>query len=160
MTSITSWDPGKITGVAFGHFDDETPYTLEVALALDFFQISEMFWNSPNNTSTVVVIERFVPRGGQPFAPDLEGVQVEGMLRHFYQPDQIVWQTRTDKAHVPDRILKGNGLWQTGSDVSWEDGRDANDAIIHALAYLKKNSHLPTLRKYWGIEKGAEAPNS
>jgi len=150
MTRIISWDPGKITGVARGYYDEETPYTLENAMALDFYQISEMFWNSTSDAREVVVIERFVPRGGQPFAPDLEGVQIEGMLRHFYQPEQIFWQTRTDKVHVPDRILKEHGLWQTGSDVLWEDGRDANDAIIHALAHLKKNSHLPTLRKYFG----------
>ncbi len=83
------------------------------------------------------------------FVADTEPLLIEGALSALHG-GEIVWQLRSDKSLVEDSVLKDNGLWHTGKYVGWKDARDTNDAIIHALAYLKKNKHVPTLKKYWG----------
>ena len=149
MPSIWGIDPGKATGFAYGWFDDVMPFTLFYAEILDqdeaFVRIRERFeYASPDN---VTVAEGFKLKGGQAFTPDLTGVEIIGAIKYLGLP--VVWQWRTDKALVKDQVLKDHGLWQTGKMVGHTDGRDANDAIIHILAYLLKKKHQPTLRKYF-----------
>lgn len=152
MTTILSIDPGLITGFAWGKFTETQPYSLTDVVALEFDQISEMLWNSEEPWYDVLVVEGFDLTGEvDQFLPNLAGLEVIGMIKHAMVPttSEIIWQKRTDKALVPDRVLQENGLWQTGRTVGWEDGRDVNDAIIHALVYLRRKRHMPTLRRYF-----------
>lgn len=155
MTTLYAFDPGKVTGFAQGYYSDKTPYRFDWGRVFDFESLSEMFWNSDLlDSNMTVVVEKFELNSGNEFIADLEGVQVEGMLRHRwpdYAGNQIQWQTRDQKgkAGVMDEILKNHGLWQTGKDVDWEDGRDVNDAIIHSLVWLRNRNHRPTLEKYF-----------
>lgn len=157
LTTLVSIDPGKATGIAIGVFGDDHPYELlETHLVPNgiggvIHWFDEVFaFTNPDilNNELLFVSEQFVARSNNKFVADTEPLLIEGALTAIIR-DEIVWQLRTDKALVDDRILKTNGLWQTGKTHEWVDGRDVNDAIIHALAYLKKAKHIPTLNKYW-----------
>lgn len=156
MTFLFCYDPGKITGFSQGYFDDDRPYELMDCRVFDFESLSETFHNSDmaDGIDDVRVIEKFRLNMGNEFLADLEGVQVEGMLRHqwpAYAGYKIHWQYRDEKgkAGVMDAILKKHGLWQEGGDVNWTDGRDVNDTIIHSLVWLRNHHHRPTLEKYF-----------
>lgn len=159
---ILSLDPGKQTGIAAAVYGDNHPYEL-----LNVWQISdgvtgfinwwktigtplirkhEWEWLQP----TQIVSEKFILRNNA-FVADTEPLLIEGALQALWSLP-VTWQQRSDKTLVPDNILRENGLWHTGKQVGWKDARDTNDAIIHAMAYLKKNKHIPTLQKYWGKE--------
>lgn len=153
MKNIMSIDPGKSTGVAFGTYSDTQPYEL-----VDVFQIPGGIvgfneWLHNNHFTNLdedytVVSEKFVLRSSNAFVADVEPVRIEGLM-YAYWGDRVIYQQRSDKTLVDDRILKEHGLWQTGSQHGWADGRDANDAIIHAIAYLKKQHHKPTLLHFF-----------
>lgn len=154
VKTLISVDPGKSTGIAVGTFSDTEPYKLyethQVPNGVEGF----LYWLKTNPqfllNDIVWVSERFVLRSSNKFVADLEPVRIEGAMEALgLKP---VWQLRTDKMFVTDELLKEHDLWQTGKQFGWKDGRDANDAIIHALAYLRKNKHMPTLLNYWGKE--------
>lgn len=154
MTNLWSFDFGETTGAALGFYGPNVPYQLlgvwEIPDGLDGF----IYWwrglDTVVSTYDKVVAERFALNPGEMnlFIPDLVGVPIEGALA-VLSPVPVVWQLRGIKANVPDWILKDHGLWQIGTTVNHTDGRDANDAVIHALAYLHAIEHLPTLQKYF-----------
>lgn len=156
MTTILSVDPGLITGLSWGYYDDKTPYELTNVAALEFDRLSDDIWGG-FEWGDVLVIERFIPQSGGNFTlkeDDLVGVQVMGMLRHAHTANEVYWRTRGQKVIAgslkeSDQILKDHGLWQKGKDVDWTDGRDCNDSILHALGFLKDRDHEPTLREYF-----------
>jgi hypothetical protein len=156
---LLSLDPGKQTGIALGYFGDNHPYEL-----IKVWQISDgitgflKWWNSEGvmnikfrewqyKSESIIVCEKFILRSNQ-FVADTEPLLIEGALQALWHYP-IIWQQRSDKTLVEDSTLKAHGLWHTGKQVGWKDARDTNDAIIHALGYLKKNKHVPTLKKYW-----------
>lgn len=153
------------TGIAAGIFGSDQPYEL-----LDVWQVGEGltgfldWWNKTGKTyllfktwayqeEPVIVSEQFVLRSN-PFVADTTPIIIEGALVALcdYLKFSVTFQQRTNKALVNDSVLKEHGLWHTGKQVQWKDARDTNDAIIHALAFLKTNKHIPTLEKYWGKE--------
>lgn len=149
MTTIVAFDPGKVTGIATGTFSKTEPLTVTGASIIDYDTFIEGWDYLSEKPYDHVVAEVFESRDGQDFAPNLLGVRVEGMLDlAFYR--QVVWRSPSKKSQVPDRLLKDHGEWRTGTDVNWEDGRDANDAIIHLIGYVAFDlRHVPTLRKYF-----------
>lgn len=149
ITKVEAYDPGKITGYALGAFDEETPLELVDAGALTYEDIKELrYVEFP--IYNYCVVERF-DLADNDFKADLTGVRVEGMIDMLNFPHgKVVWRSRTKKEQVPDVVLREHGLWQTGGEVDWEDGRDANDAIIHLLGFVAFDlRHIPTLRKYF-----------
>lgn len=148
---LLSLDPGKQTGIALGTYGDEAYELLNVWQVAGGLNGFIDWWHDhyPLNES-VLVSEKFVLRNNA-FVADTEPLLIEGALHVLYD-NQIVWQLASDKSLVNDSVLRENNLWHTGKQVGWKDARDTNDAIIHALAYLKKNKHIPTLQKYWGKE--------
>lgn len=150
MTTVLAFDPGKITGWAQGTFTVSEPLNIQDAGTMTYDEFLEpdlrgRFGNIPVDT---VVVEEFILRDNE-FVADLTGVRVEGILE-FIQRGKIVWRPPSKKAQVPDEVLREHGLWQTGGNVNWEDGRDANDAIIHLLGHVAFDlRHGPTLRKYF-----------
>lgn len=147
--TIVAYDPGLITGIATGFFSDTEPLTLTGTGAIRYEDIRETYDLMAQYEYDHVVSELFVLRTNNPFAADLTGVRVEGILDAVYE-GKVIWRDRTKKSQVSDDVLKAHGLWQTGRDVDWEDGRDANDAIIHMLGYVAFDlRHVPTLRRYF-----------
>lgn len=157
MTDVAVFDPGKATGVAICHWGEQAPFEVVEKYIVPGGPAGFGNFIRPMHDligSDRIIYEKFIMRGGGP-AVDLTGVQVEGVLLDWlslegYDLDRIVAQNRTHKHNVPDSILKAHGLWVTGKDVGWEDGRDANDAIIHGLYYAAfVEKHKPTLAKYF-----------
>ena len=153
LKNIMSIDPGKSTGVAFGTYSDTEPYRLVDAFQIPGGMRGFYEWLTTEHFTEldedyVVVSEKFVLRSSNKFVADLEPVMIEGLMYALWG-DRIAYQQRSDKALIGDRILKEHGLWQTGSQHGWVDGRDANDAIIHAIAYLFKTHHKPTLKYFF-----------
>lgn len=151
MTYLLSIDPGIATGIALGWYEQQHWYERIdcwiVKGGLDGF----MHWyyaDAPGEALMAQwVSERFVLRDND-FVANTEPLRIEGaMIALGLNP---VFQLRTDKALCKDDVLKEHKLWVTGKMVNHTDGRDANDATIHALAYLKKQKHIPTLKQYWG----------
>lgn len=154
---ILSIDPGESTGVAFGEYSDTDGYELVDCTQIQGGANGFLQWAVDNHfydlhPELVVVSEKFVLRSSNQFVANVEPVRIEGVMLALWGSDRVVYQQRSDKTLVDDRVLKRHGLWQTGKEHGWVDGRDVNDAIIHGLAFLKKAHHRPTLRKYWGSE--------
>lgn len=151
---IMAFDPGLATGVFWGWFDEATPLTrLGVwivpngAVGLSDFLKAHSF--RPDH----VVSERFVP-DGTPGSRETVSPQGEGVLIHEF--GKVNWQLRGEKAlgydsqKQSDELLKRLGWWVTGKDVDHTDGRDALDSEIHAIQYMRKLKHVPTLSMIYG----------
>lgn len=152
MKHIVSFDPGLATGVAFGSFSKTQPLEVYDVQVVPYQKFREGWgrWGEVQ-TADYIIGEVFTARPNNPFAPDLHGVRVEGMIDLMAYPmRQVAWRSRTKKDQVADSILKKHGLWRTARDVEWTDGRDVNDAIIHMLGFVAFDlKHTPTLRKYF-----------
>lgn len=147
--TIVAFDPGAVTGIAIGMFSDEVPLTIVDVGAIQYKDMVEDFDLLLDEPADYIVAEVFESRSGQDHAPDLLGVRVEGLLDVAFL-DRIVWRSPSTKSQVPDQVLKDHGLWVTGSDVDWTDGRDVNDAIIHMLGFMVHTlKHRPTMEKYF-----------
>lgn len=158
---VISIDPGKATGIALGYYDDHHPYSIDgLFLTQDGIRGFRDWWvenGGPDlilDRETEVVVEGFVLRGNN-FLPSLLGVEIIGYLKGVDPYDTIFWQSRTDKSFswtnkkAADELLKAHGLWQTGKKFNHKDGRDVNDAIIHAIAHMKKIGHQPSIAHYF-----------
>lgn len=158
MPYIEGWDPGEATGYVHGYFDERTAFYLTGISTFDqdqaFDQIEDRDmnvykWAYPD--AHPVVVETFVLRASNEFAADLTGVEIIGAMKYLRRP--FIWQPRTDKAQVPDQVLKDNGLWHTPKMVGHKSARHINDSIIHILRYLAFDlKHEPTIRRYFASE--------
>jgi hypothetical protein len=136
--------------MAVGEFSDDEPLTLVDAAIFPYEDMRNLdrVVERLDDLPDFVVSEQFVLNPGNEFTADLHACKVEGMLEMCFP--EVRYRLRSTKSQVPDQLLKDHGLWQTGADVQWEDGRDANDAIIHMLGFVAFDlEHLPTLRKYF-----------
>lgn len=162
-------DPGRATGVAIGRVNPQQP--LEIIFTaiipggtealIDWLErtnngkyITELdcMKNFPEEYDNIdfhldAICETFRLRGGV-ISPDLEALRIEGVLMDRFG-NTVHWQNPSDKSLVGDDFLRENDLWLTGKDVDHQDGRDANDALLHLFAYMMKQRHLPTLEAYW-----------
>lgn len=153
MPVIESWDPGDATGVAIGYFDEKTAYELDEVVTLDQDGAFERLAGWAPEFEYYRVVESFELRGSNEFVASLVGKEIIGAMKYLQytgEVDPIIWQDRQTKATVSDQILRRHGLWHTPGRVGHESARHVNDAIIHALAYLKAHHHRPTIEKYWG----------
>lgn len=144
MPYIIGYDPGFTTGVALGHYSENMPLKIIDSWNATFEQLSVSFHEyGAGFPLLTAIVEKFKLSSGNRYTADLTGVQVEGLLRHYYS--DIVWQDRSDKSVISDQVLKDNGYWVDKKMSNWVDGRDQNDAIIHMLVWLMRNGHLPTI---------------
>lgn len=147
---VAAWDPGKITGLATGEFSrEEALHDIQAnTLTYSDMMVFGIVQVVPKYTN---VVEEFILRDND-FRANLLGVRLEGAIEYAAERSDrtIVYRPPSKKSQVPDQVLKDHGLWQTGNDVDWEDGRDANDAIIHLLGYVAFDlKHRPTLERYF-----------
>jgi len=157
MTYLLSFDPGVSSGIALGFFDPKQEYTFIHGWEPQGGADGLIEWWHKRSTDALLgdilddmiwVSELFVLANND-FVANIEPKRGEGAIMMMAHPQKINWQDRTRKAGVPDRILKEHRLWQQGVDYQHEDGRDVNDAIIHALEYLRSRVHIPTLKRYF-----------
>lgn len=171
MIRLLAIDPGKNTGIALGTFADDQPFELltrwQVHGGVEGFR---QWWKEERPDYDVLVVEKFVLARND-FQADLTPVFIEGALCMDLEPQEwrkVVWQQRTQKAlltgYPPEAKTKAqrqrvrfNFLKEFGLHAKGTDNDDSNDAITHALVYLKKQRHLPTLREYWPPREGLAA---
>ncbi|AGY47138.1 hypothetical protein CN1A_29 [Clavibacter phage CN1A] len=153
MTYLLSFDPGVSSGIALGSFGPKQAYEFIEGWEPQGGTEGLIEWwtqhaDWPGWDNTIWVSELFVLANND-FVANIESKRGEGAIMMMAHPQKVNWQDRTRKAGVPNRILKEHGLWQSGVDYQHEDGRDVNDAIIHALEYLRSRVHIPTLKRYF-----------
>lgn len=163
MTRILSIDPGKNTGAALGIVGDDRPYELlnrwQVHGGVEGFRD---WWVRGAPDHDVLVVEKFILARND-FQADLTPVEIEGAICMGLEPQKwqaVKWQPRTMKAlltgYPPEAKTKAqrqrvrfNFLKEFGLFAKGTDNDDSNDAICHALIWLKRTKHMPTLRHYW-----------
>lgn len=112
------------------------------------------------NDELVIVCEKFSPR---PMArsfklEELEAIRIEGVVEDRFE-GMVTWQrpmamvldgrpdTTAKRKQASDNVLRKMGLWTTGKQVGLKDANDVNSAQKHAVAYLIKQKHEPTVKK-------------
>ena len=104
--------------------------------------INELITISPS-IYNLIVCESFKLDGRTP-NPDVTPLQIEGVLSYcskFYGIP-VVYQANNMKAHATDDFLKKHDLWFKGAP-------HATDSARHAIAYMKRIKHRPTLEHYF-----------
>lgn len=97
-----------------------------------------------NDFAHVVICELFVNRNIP--GADLSPLLVEGAVR-FLRPDTVLQGAGGKNTAVPDRVL--NNLGFTKDMFGKDHHADRWEALRHAVWYLKKQKHLPTLKAGW-----------
>lgn len=108
-----------------------------------------------------LVVEKFTPRGGAGFsltqdsAEPLRGEGViigQGFLEYvdWAEPSQQYFMGSPTaplamKKRLSREFLKRYGLYVTGSMVGQKDADDAISAELHAISWLRRRRHMPTL---------------
>lgn len=149
---VWAFDPGEVTGVAQGVYSATNALEVGSVSAVPVEDL-RAFLTSLVQTKHVpeaIVVEFFKARTNNRFVANDTAKKVEGYIEAVFGREKLVYRPRTKKEQVPDRVLKDHGLWQTGKQVDWTDGRDVNDAVIHLLGYVAFDKHhRPTLSKYF-----------
>lgn len=113
-----------------------------------------------------VIAEKFTarPTGLSGFSyrtEALEPLRVEGAMLalglnpHWVSPPQQYFSGGDGKAkkkQAQHRWLKENGLYVTGKMVGCDNADDVRSAIAHAIAFLVRQKHRPTIEHYFPKE--------
>jgi len=114
-------------------------------------------------THATVIAEKFTARGGANGGfsyrtKDLEPLRVEGAMiamkldPEWCSPVQQYFaggKSKAEKKKLSHRWLKEHGLYVAPKDVGTKDADDVRSATLHAIAYLRRKRHLPTIRHYF-----------
>lgn len=164
MPYTIAFDPGEASGITVGYFDDERPWEIVAATivtggaeGLRDFLLENHSHLAPEGLRLQdfehVICERFVP-DGTPGARLTVSPQGEGVVLALFPHTEVHWQLRTAKTvgmknrPAADERMKQLGVWTAAGDVQHTDGRDANDATLHSIAYMKAIRHRPTI-SWW-----------
>ena len=179
MKTLISIDPGMSTGLAVGTYSDTEPFKLThffqieggVEGFIDFFDpaYDDMWFLGGDRLKLFereVVAEKFNARGGanSGFAyktRDLEPLRIEGAMLAmglnptWTSPAQQYFsggEGKAKKKQAQHRWLKEKGLYVTGKMVGCDNADDVRSAIAHAIAYLVRSKHRPTIEHYFPKE--------
>lgn len=113
-----------------------------------------------------LIVEKFTPRQNEGFKltrAAVEPLRGEGVLigRKFgkfiewAEPSQQYFigspdLPKAEKRKLAKRFLETNGLKIVGSMVGSKDAEDAISAELHAIAWLRRQRHMPTLEALFG----------
>lgn len=120
-------------------------------------------WPTCETDEVEVIAEKFNARGGANAGfsyrtKDLEPLRVEGAMLalglnpHWVSPPQQYFaggDGKAKKKQAQHRWLKENGLYVTGKMVGCDNADDVRSAIAHAVAYLVRQKHRPTIEHYF-----------
>lgn len=162
-------DTEPLTRVAvwqFGGVNDEVRGVEALLQWIENAFDGQDFWRVPGGCGIdelAIVAEKFTPLQGKGFSLTLDAVEplrCEGALiakglmpaefphERWQRPDRMVLaggDTPVQRKKRSDDLLRANNLWCTGRDVGQPDASDAISATKHAVAYMKKIRHAPTL---------------
>ncbi len=118
---------------------------------------------------TALVVERFTPRQNEGFSltrDSVEPLRCEGVLLGQRFGPLIEWAEpsqqyfignsalpKAQKRKLAVEFLETHGLELTGADVGQKDANDATSATLHAIAYLRRIRHRPTLVQMFGPDR-------
>lgn len=162
-------DPGESTGYCVFTWSDAEP--LEVLSCLQFRGGAQVIAQVlpvlvAAHKPEVLVVEKFTPRQNEGFSHTRESVEPlrgEGVLYGLGLGHLIQWaepsqqyfmggETLPDKKKRSREFLKRHGLHLTGRDVGEKDANDAISAQLHAIAWLRRKRHIPTINALFGGE--------
>lgn len=143
---ILSLDPGGTTGVALIESQEDTEPQLLWATQVNggLAGFMDFYLNEIKQFPLdLIVCESFTLREGI-YGADLSPVYIIGALEAFNRASkvEIKYQAPSQKSLCDDARLKKMGLHQRGK-------QHANDAIRHAIIYLRNSLHKPTLKLGW-----------
>lgn len=147
---VLAFDPGGTTGMALVRFNSK-----EVSLSV-LAQIEDGVPGFYDNlfevpggygTNINLVSEKWVETGVK--GADHTPLVIEGVQYAFW-PDQMQYQTPSQKHDITDELLQELGVWTPGKPHQM-------DALRHALVWLRNQMHMPTL-KMLGGEDGEPKP--
>lgn len=147
MPKILGLDPGVTTGWAIVEYaDDAQPVLLHNGQIADGHKGFINYWDELPSFD-FVVCESFTLREG------IRGVNIEpayviGALEAI-KPAEIHYQTPALKSLCDNDALKRLNMYVRGQ-------QHARDAIRHAIVFLKKNYHLPTLTLGWMYDENED----
>lgn len=135
------------TGVVLLEYGPSTPATLLNSWAVPDSIEGFREWHKGQgdllSQADVVVCEQFINRNIR--GADLSPLLIEGAVR-LLRPDVVLQPAAGRKSAVPDTALKRLELYEVGTGDHHQDRREA---ARHAIWYLKKELHLPTIKKGW-----------
>lgn len=138
---LLSLDPGGTTGAALLTFDDER-VALESAWQIPGGLTGFLEWQKTFDTPIdLIICESFTLRPGVHGA-NIEPTYIIGALTALYQGTELIMQEPKLKPLCDDARLKTLELYHKNLP-------HGNDAIRHAIIYLRSIKHLPTLKKGW-----------
>ena len=145
MIQILGVDPGGTTGFCVIEYTPESRPVLKEAWEESGGLGGVLAIRDKIIKHEIVVCESFTLRPGVKM-PDLSPVYIIGALEALmpYQ-DSLVYQQPSAKVLCPDEKLKKIEMYQRGHP-------HANDAIRHAIIYLVKINHQPTIEWLWDKE--------
>lgn len=143
-TRVLSLDPGGTTGVAVIEYDDVSVALLETTQVKGDLRGFLQWQKTFDTPIDQIVCESFTLRPGI-HGVNLAPTYVIGALEALYQNYDIIYQEPKLKPLCDDERLKRFGFYQTAM-------QHANDAVRHAIIYLRNNRHVPTLRMGWKDE--------
>lgn len=144
---LVAVDPGKTTGISLGAYpkDDETydpEFTYQASVEQYFLFLKSL---SEEDIPLTVVCEDFILRRGVAMTSDQTSpLYLIGALQYVAFINRnitLVMQKPSAAKQVTDEHLEKLGLLQTPK-TKWDH---ANDALRHAVLYLKNQRHMPTL---------------
>lgn len=174
-----SIDPGVSNGACLFQYDDEKPFERIAPIQFsggagglaDWMENYDMrietdeVWLEDKKISALIV-EKFTPRNDDSFNLTLDSVEplrCEGVLIgkgferfiRWTQPSQQYFMGSPDleleeKKKAAVNFLKLHKLHLTGSMVGERNADDAISAQLHAIAWLRRKRHKPTMKYYFG----------
>lgn len=147
MTLLLGIDPGGTgghTGAVLLEYTAQTAPVLVNSWAVpgDMDSFRE-WWQSPFERMTVVC-EKFVNRNIA--GADLTPLLFEGAVRYLV-PDVVLQPASGKNSAVDDAAMARLGF--SKKEFAGDHHQDRWEALRHSLWYLKKQRHLPTLKKGW-----------
>jgi hypothetical protein len=133
-------DPGVRSGVALLEVLDSTaPILIQYEEVRGGVVGFEKWWQTHPDYD-VLVVEDFILRGG------VKGVNTEPIkVIEFLRPFTPIMQTPAGREKaVSNAVLKRLGLYLPGEPL-----RNAREAVRHAVWFVKKSLHKPTLQVGW-----------
>lgn len=169
MKTLISVDPGVSNGISAFSFSDTKPAELvwfaqfrggAKALREEVSQLRGYF---PSETW---IYEDFTARNTNGFSyttatlEPLVGIGVlmglgiidrDDPLQRCAPPLQYFagGKTLPEKKKAQHRWLKEKGMWVTGKDVGQPDADDVRSSMAHAIAWLRRQKHVPTLERFF-----------
>lgn len=141
---ILSLDPGGTTGYVIADVTQDTELQIvrsgQIKNSLKGFL--DFHWDVLEDVEIhAIICESFTLREGI-YGADLSPVYIIGALEALYPEVEIIYQEPKLKPLCDDDRLKKLGLHEPGK-------QHRNDAVRHAVIYLRNNKHIPTLTAGW-----------